>query len=203
MDKIKILIVEDESIVAKDLETTLIRMGHKIVANVPSGEEAIKIATKKHPDLILMDIILKGKIDGIEATKKILGLIDIPVIYVTAYTEDYILDRAIGTIPYAVLIKPIDTLKLKIAINLAVGRHDVEKEKERKKRLDQLEYVKNHKTLPGFLSICAECKRIRNTQDDWQVIESYITEHCDVKFSHGLCPNCARNTLDEIQSYDQ
>ena len=200
MDKIKILIVEDEGIVAKDLETTLIRMGHFVVANVISGEEAIQAAAKKHPDLILMDIVLKGRIDGVETTRKILELVDIPVIYVTAYTEDYILERAIGTIPYAVIIKPVDTMELKIAINLARERH--EEEKKKRQYINQLESFKKTKTLSGFLPICAGCKRIRDVHGDWKLIETYITERCEVKFSHGLCPNCARNTMEEIQDYE-
>ena len=198
MSKAKILIVEDESIFARDLELTLKRMGYSIAAKASSGEEAIKITGTTFPDLILMDIVLKGELDGIETANEILGSFDIPVIYLTAYTEEHILERAKGTIPYGYILKPVDHVELKIAIDIALRRHSAEKKK--KELTDELA-LERIKTLEGCLSICASCKRIRDDKGSWEQLESFITQHCQVKFSHGLCPQCANSAMEEIEKY--
>ena len=196
MKKANILIVEDETIVAKDLELNLQRLSYKIIAKVATGEKAIEIATTQHPDLILMDIVLRGTMDGIEATQKIQESSDIPVIYVTAYTEDSVIEKAKATHPYAYLIKPVDIIELKIAIDLALNRYLAEK----KRRLDQ-KYLGGRALLDECLSICATCKRIRDEQEHWEQLESYISDRYKIKFSHGLCPECATRTMQEISRY--
>ena len=87
MRKGKILIVEDEVIIALDLKKTLKDLGYSLVGTVTSGEEAVKAAGKMHPDLILMDIKLQGHINGLEAGKKIQDKFNIPIIYITAYSD--------------------------------------------------------------------------------------------------------------------
>ena len=87
MRKEKILVVEDEVIIALDLKKTLNKLGYAVIKMATSGEEAIKIAEKMHPDLALMDIKLKGNLNGIEAAKRIRNRFNIPIIYVTAYSD--------------------------------------------------------------------------------------------------------------------
>ena len=94
MAKAKILVVEDETIIAKDLANTLKRMGYDIAASASSGEDAVKKAEELKPDLVLMDIVLKGGMDGVEAAEKIRLLLDVPVVYLTAYADDKALQRA-------------------------------------------------------------------------------------------------------------
>ncbi len=83
-----ILIAEDEGIVARDIQATLERLGYSITGTAASGEEAVNMARYNHPDLVLMDIVLKGSIDGIEAARHIRDELDIPVIYLTAYADE-------------------------------------------------------------------------------------------------------------------
>src|SRR5574342_581045 len=90
----KILVVEDENIVAKDIQNTLKGLGYVVTAVVASGEEAIQKAAETQPDLVLMDIMLKGYQDGVEAARQILTRYNIPVIYLTAYTDETTLERA-------------------------------------------------------------------------------------------------------------
>lgn len=115
----KILVVEDEAILAMELQKMLKLWGY-IPFTAISGEEAIEKAVKIKPDLILMDIELKGKINGIEAIQQINDLFDIPAIYITAHSHEGILELAKTTKPFAYLIKPIDEKQLKINIKSAL-----------------------------------------------------------------------------------
>lgn len=124
----KILVVEDEAITAMDLENTLKMLGFEVVSTASSGQEAIKKTGELKPDLILMDIILKDKMDGIEATERIQTLFDIPIIYLTAYGDDETFERAKLTKPYGFLTKPINHNGLKAAIETALYKHKLDKQ---------------------------------------------------------------------------
>jgi signal transduction histidine kinase/DNA-binding response OmpR family regulator len=122
-----ILVVEDENIVALDLRTTLIRLGYEVVDAVRTGREAIERVEQRRPDLVLMDIQLRGEMDGIEAAERIRRL-DVPVVYLTAFSDDATLGRARETQPLGYLLKPFDDRELQIVIELAIHRHRAQKE---------------------------------------------------------------------------
>jgi len=128
MSKVNILVVEDEGIVAKDIQNSVERLGYAVPAIALSGEDAINKAMKIRPDLVLMDIMLRGKIDGIEAVNKIREHLDIPVVYLTAYADKHTLERAKITEPFSYILKPFDERELYTAIEIAIYRHKVEKE---------------------------------------------------------------------------
>ncbi len=121
--KAKILVVEDENIVGADLKQTLIKLNYQVVDIVRSGEEAINMALEKKPDLILMDIMLNGNITGIEAAKTIKEEIDVPVIYLTAYTDEKTLQNATLTDPFGYVLKPFDERTLHFSIETALYKH--------------------------------------------------------------------------------
>ncbi|MCX9077911.1 MAG: response regulator, partial [Candidatus Methanoperedens sp.] len=100
----RILIVEDEAIVALDIQSRLIQRGYSILGRVSNGQDAVRMAIEKRPDLILMDVHLRGELDGIEAADQIRRQYEIPVIYLTAYTTEEIIERAKATQPYGYLI---------------------------------------------------------------------------------------------------
>ncbi len=127
MSKGKILIVEDESIEALDIKHALESFGYEVPNIATSGEDAVELALDIKPDLILMDIILKGNTDGIAAAAKIKEL-NIPVIYLTAYSEESKVNRALLTEPYGYIIKPFDRNELKYAIELAIYKNKMEME---------------------------------------------------------------------------
>ena len=122
MPKTSILVVEDEGIVAMNTKLALISMGFEVLPIAISGTSAIKIAVRLKPNLILMDIRLRGKMDGIETTIKLREKMDIPVIYVTAHTDEQTVKRANNTNPNGLLQKPVDDKTLKKAINKALGK---------------------------------------------------------------------------------
>ena len=127
MTKLQISVVEDELIVAEDLQSTLTNIGYDVIAIANSGELAIEIAESKTPDLILMDIKLAGKIDGITAAERIRTRQDIPVIYVTAYANESHVQRMKLTSPFGYIIKPFNERELKIVIEMALYKHALEK----------------------------------------------------------------------------
>jgi two-component system cell cycle sensor histidine kinase/response regulator CckA len=118
-----ILIVEDERIVARDLQAMLQQLGYSVPAIAATGADAIAKVTALRPDLVLMDIRLQGAIDGIEAAAAILTQLDIPVIYLTAFTDAETRQRARQTAPYGYLVKPFDERTVQTTIEMALERH--------------------------------------------------------------------------------
>src|SRR5579875_3417492 len=123
----RILVVEDESIVAKNIQSRLKKLGYNVLALVSSGEEAIRRAEQTQPDLVLMDIVLKGDIDGVEAAKEIRARLNIPIIFLTAYADDNTLERAKVAEPFGYLLKPFEIRELRSAIEIAIYKYKIER----------------------------------------------------------------------------
>ena len=120
MDRKRILIVEDEGVQAMNTKLTLLRMGYEVLPIAISAKSAVDLARKHEPDLILMDIRLRGKMDGIEAARMIKKDISVPVIFITAYADENTIMRAQGTGPAAFLEKPVDESVLGMRIKEAL-----------------------------------------------------------------------------------
>lgn len=126
MSEVKILIVEDESIVAMDIKHRAEGLGYEVTAITPSGEEALEHVASNRPDLVLMDIVLKGEMDGIEAAQNVRDNYDIPVVYLTAYSDERTLKRAKITEPFGYIIKPFEDRELHSAVEVALYKHQME-----------------------------------------------------------------------------
>jgi DNA-binding LytR/AlgR family response regulator len=133
MEKLNIFIVEDESIVAKDIQNSLTKLGYNVVGFANNGKDAIEKITETMPDLILMDIMIKGGLTGIEVSEKIREKMNVPVIFLTAYADEGTLSRAKITEPYGYILKPFKEIDLHSTIEMAVYKHqkDAELLKER------------------------------------------------------------------------
>ncbi len=127
MKKTKIMIVEDDRIVAEGIKHSLQELGYAVVAIISFGEKAIETIQEKHPELVLMDIVLKGEMDGIDTTERIHAKFDIPVIYLTAYADDKMLERAKLTGPFGYIIKPFEDRELRTVIEMALYKHSIDK----------------------------------------------------------------------------
>ncbi|MEE8373765.1 MAG: PAS domain S-box protein [Dehalococcoidia bacterium] len=127
MTKAQILIVEDEGIVAEEIRGKLAALRYGVPAIAVSGEEALEKAEELQPDLVLMDIKLKGDMDGVEAAEKIHDRLDIPVVYLTAFANDATLQRAKKTGPFGYIIKPFEDRDLHTSIEMALHKHEMEK----------------------------------------------------------------------------
>lgn len=126
MSNVKILVVEDESIVAMDIKHRAEGLGYSVTGITPSGEGAIQKAAETLPDLVLMDIVLKGDMDGVEAAQRIRDTLDIPVVYLTAYSDEKTLKRAKVTEPFGYIIKPFEDRELHSAVEVALYKHKME-----------------------------------------------------------------------------
>jgi PAS domain S-box-containing protein len=120
MQEKSILIVEDEGVVALSIQAVLTKMGYKVVGIAVTGNEAIALATQHNPDVILMDIHIKGDIDGIQTTEKLNRIVDIPVIFLTAYADDETVKRAVKTGSHGYLVKPYNPRELYSNIEFAI-----------------------------------------------------------------------------------
>jgi PAS domain S-box-containing protein len=123
----RILVVEDQRIIGKDIEQALYKLGYDVISVVQSGEEAILKADETHPDLILMDILLKGNVSGIEAAQQIRKRLDIPIVYLTAYNDENTLKRAKLTEPYGYIVKPFSEGDLKVSIEISLYKSELER----------------------------------------------------------------------------
>ena len=129
MEAARILVVEDEAIVAADIEMKLDNLGYTVAAVATSGEAALEKAQEVRPDLALMDIHLDGTMDGVETAQALRDRFKIPVVYLTAYADQPTLDRAKVTQPYGYIVKPFGERDLQISIEMARYRHQAERQR--------------------------------------------------------------------------
>jgi CheY-like chemotaxis protein len=126
MSNERILVVEDDADIAIEIQSSLAAHGYVIVGDASSGERAIELAVKHQPDLVLMDIQLEGRLDGVDAAQQLREQLDIPVLYMTAHAESSTVARAKATGPAGYLLKPFSERELAVAVEMALLRHQLE-----------------------------------------------------------------------------
>lgn len=133
MENINVYIVEDESIVAKDIQNSLKKLGYNVLGISNNGEDALKNIAEQEPDIVLMDIMIKGSMTGIDVAEKVKSEYNIPVIFLTAYADESTLSKAKITEPYGYILKPFKEVDLHSTIEMAIYKHkkDTEVQKER------------------------------------------------------------------------
>ncbi|HEY2713437.1 MAG TPA: response regulator [Chthoniobacterales bacterium] len=202
---LRILIAEDEALIAEEIQDRLGRLGFEIVGIVDSSDAAIISAETGAPDLVLMDIRLKGPKDGIETAAFIREHLRIPVVYLTAHSDKSTIGRAKETAPFGYVLKPFQEKELLIAIEMAIHMHRLEQQVARRTEELQQTVEKLQKaldevhTLRGLLPICAWCKKIRDDRDYWHSVEEYLSDYADVHLSHTLCPECYTKQVSSVQ----
>ena len=125
---LKILIVEDDVIIGEDIKKSVRNIGHEIVDFVPSGEQALERAEKLRPDLVLMDIVLRGRLNGIETAEQIHKQFQIPIVFLTAYADKITMSRAQRANPYGYILKPFEDEELKSVLEQAIEKRKKELE---------------------------------------------------------------------------
>jgi two-component system response regulator LytT len=170
MSKVNVLVVEDESIVSKDIQYSLKKIGYNVIGAAPTGERAVELAEELNPDIILMDIMLKGKITGIEASAQIKEKLNIPVIFLTAYADENTLSKAKITEPYAYIIKPFKEIDLHTSIEMALYKHG--KELEILKERDLLFSLVENKENNDFIFVKSKSRLVKLNNTDIYYIEA-------------------------------
>ena len=126
MSRAKILVVEDEFLTNTDIKNSLVGQGYEVPGVADTGADAIRMAGELRPDLVLMDITLKGKMTGIEAAEEIHKLYGIPVVFLTAHSDDATVEKALKTEPFGYLVKPLEERTLKSTIQMALYKHEMD-----------------------------------------------------------------------------
>lgn len=185
----RLLVVEDEPLVASSLMLVLRRLGYTVAALTDNGEEAVKLCLSLVPDLVLMDIGLRGAMDGAEAARQIRLTTGRPVVFLSGRSDPLTLKMARECEPYGFILKPFGERELLVQIDLALHRHQVETERELARREQEIahEHLRN---LRGLLPVCAGCKKVQETDGQWLSLEDFFKAHANVEVTHGFCPEC-------------
>ena len=180
MAKINVLVVEDESIVSKDIQHSLKKLGYNVVGSSATAEKAIELAISERPDIILMDIMLKGEMNGIEAADEIRKTCAIPIIFLTAYADESTLSKAKITEPFGYILKPFKEIDLHTTIEMAIYKHG--REQEIVKQRDLLFSLVENKDSgqKGYIFVKSNSKLIKLKSEDVYYIEAlkdYVVIH--------------------------
>ena len=176
VSKTGILIVEDESIVAKDIQQSLKKLGYEVLGICSTAEDAMSQAERLKPNLVLMDIMLKGDVSGIEASEFVRGKLNIPVIFLTAYADSSTLAKAKVTEPYGYIIKPFKEIDLQTNIEIALYKH--EKERDLKKERDFLYSLVEAKSTVDTIFVKSNMKLVKiHTKEIYfiEALKDYVT----------------------------
>lgn len=175
-----ILIVEDEVIVAMDIKQSLEKMGHEVLGIASSGKKAIEYLSKRtKPDLILMDIMIKGEMTGIDVSEHVKEHHDIPVIFLTAYADERTLEKAKITEPYGYILKPFKEVDLKTNIEMALHKHKVNL-KIKKEREAYSTIISNSENSKPYIFIKNKSRFIKTNIEDLFYVEAlkdYVIFH--------------------------
>ncbi len=162
--KANIQVVEDEAIVSKDIQQSLKKLGYNVVGSAATGEKAVEIARELKPDLVLMDIMLKGEMSGIDAAEIIKKELNIPIIFLTAYADENTLAKAKVTEPFGYIIKPFKEIDLKTSIEMALYKHA--KQTEILKERDYLYSLVENKENTNEIFVKSNSRLVKiNTKD--------------------------------------
>lgn len=200
---VSVLIVDDNEELRVTLRSILDMLDYTVIGEAENGVQAITLAQRLKPDIIIMDVSMPG-MDGITAARKIQAIQPTPVILLTALDTPELIEQARDAGVGAYLVKPPDAgdLQRAIVITLARSRESAELRRlneelnrvnaELEKRNRQLQKaLKTIKTLSGLVPICAWCgKKIQDEDGQWTSIETYIEKHSNAEFTHGICPDC-------------
>ena len=192
----RVIIAEDDAVSRRILETLLRKWGHEVTIT-EDGEAAWNVLREPEaPSLAILDIMMPG-IDGLELCRRLRQLPNPIPPYIILLTANHGVREIVKGIEAGAddyLTKPYDRDELRV--RLQVGVRIVELQTSLAERVGQLEVaLAQVKQLEGILPICSYCKKIRNDVDCWQHVETYVTDHSEAEFSHGICPACFENTV--------
>ena len=186
--KLRVLIAEDDFLVAEMIKGQILQLGHEILEVVGNGHLAAEKTRELKPDIVMMDINMPD-MDGIDGMRLIQKHFATPVVVLTAYESEDLLQKAAEAGAGAYLVKPSSVVEIDRAITIAMARFDDmvklrELNEELKGALAQLS------TLRGLLPVCVSCKKVRDDKGYWKEIETYLSAHCEAEVSRSLCPEC-------------
>lgn len=192
----KILIAEDDAVSRRVLQATLTKFGYEVVVAEDGAQAWNLLQLDDAPRLAILDWMMP-EIDGVEICRRLRSVPNPTPSYLILLTakstkEDIVIGLDAGANDY--LIKPFDRAELRARVQ--VGAHVLELQNKLAERVRELEdAIAQVRQLQGLLPICSYCKKIRDEQNYWQRVDTYLSEHTDVMFSHGICPDCYRDVI--------
>ncbi|WP_219970645.1 ATP-binding response regulator [Methanospirillum lacunae] len=183
----KILIVEDEMVISLEIAATLKRLGYIVAGQAITGNDALKLVEETDPDLILMDIRLKGNMDGIEAACQVSDRFDLPVIFLTAHSDEATLERAIAVSPSGYLIKPFKDRELYSSIELALHKHDIRQRIRPERIVREVQSDLAHLSDVSALVISPRGIIIRANQKACDLFETDQDDLCGTQITTWIC----------------
>jgi AmiR/NasT family two-component response regulator len=197
LSRVQVLIVDDDFLVVEAVQEILERLGYAVVGKAANGRQAVEDTRTLRPDVVLMDIKMP-EMDGLEAAQQIQDCCPTPVVLLTAHETQELVEQASAAGVGAYLMKPPQAREVARAITIALARFSdlMELRRLNAELQDALAQVK---TLSGLLPICASCKKVRDDRGYWHQVEVYIRDHSEAKFSHGICPDCAKSLYPGIE----
>jgi DNA-binding LytR/AlgR family response regulator len=194
-ESVNILVVEDESIVSKDIQMSLKKLGYNVVGAASNGDKALELAKEFEPDLVLMDIMLKGKKNGIEVAAEIKEILDIPVVFLTAYADESTLNKAKVTEPYGYIIKPFKEVDIQTSIEMALYKH--KKVSEVIKERDWLFALVDTKTADNMVFVKSKSKMVKLKTSEIIFVEA-LKDYVTINTANGRYT--IHSTMKEIQN---
>jgi AmiR/NasT family two-component response regulator len=196
----KVLVAEDDTVVFKITEKLLKNKGFILAGRALNGTDVVEMVPLLKPDVVLMDIEMP-EMDGITAAKMLMAKHPVPIVILTSHETSHFLQSATEAGVGAYLIKPPNARDLELTILVAMARFD---DLMRVKKLNEelKAALSRVKTLSGLIPICARCKKIRSDTGFWEEVETYIHQHSDAHFSHGICPECSSELYEDFLDDD-
>lgn len=163
---VSILVVEDEGIVARDLQESLTRLGYQVAGVATEGAQAVLMVEQNRPELVVMDVTLRGELDGIQAARLIHEREPIPIIFLTGHSDAATLQRAVSAAPLGYILKPFQEIELRCAIEVAIHKHRADQ--ERQERAEALRRSAEHMQN---LSLIDELTRLKNRRGFFELAQ--------------------------------
>lgn len=194
---VKLYVVEDESVIAMDIEARLTALGYDLLGSADCAAVALPALARLRPDIVLMDIGIKGDMDGVSLASRIRDQFDLPSIFLTAFSDDESIARAMVANPLGFLSKPFSDREVRAAIEIGLYREaqtrEVRRQRDELARLnEELTRTRGElSTLRRLLPMCSWCKSIRNDDGYWQTLHDYIGAQTGLAVTDGICDACA------------
>jgi len=193
---VRVIIAEDDAVSRRILETLLSKWGYEVTTTLDGEAAWNALQEPGAPSLAILDIMMPG-VDGLELCRRVrLIPASVPpyLILLTANNAVSEIVKGIEAGADDYLTKPYDRDELRV--RLQVGARIIELQTKLAERVQQLEAALSHvKQLEGILPICSYCKKIRNDLNSWETVETYVADHSEAEFSHGICPGCYETTV--------
>ena len=194
--KLRVLIAEDDFLVAEMVRGQVEQLGHEVVAVVENGHLSAEKTRELRPELVLMDINMPD-MDGIDGMRLIQKHFPTPIIILTAYESDDLVEKASEAGAGAYLVKPSSVAEMDRAMIIAVARfQDIQRLRKVNEELE--EALARVRTLSGLLPVCVSCRKVRDDKGYWKEVETYLAAHGGAEVSRCLCPDCMKKIYPEF-----